>query len=309
MCNPKTIRTMKKILLCVSAVMAMMTLTALFSACSSSDEEKKATSSPLCFDGIKAEYEDEESGTRALSPVDNTIKTYWLKTDDVKVFRNNWQEELGTLHPEDDTDGSENVLRTKLAGDITSTHVKTSEELNLILPRATWQYTDQDGKLETISKQYDYATANVNVVFIDVNDNNKIYATTANFKTQQSIARFTLLDKKGNALLVPELTITAASNQLVTSCSLNGEATAKGPIVIKPSEPTNVFYVAIRNVNEGPDQYTLTAKVGEQVYTYTRSNITLANGRFKKFKVNMKLSDDTYTERDAYIDEGEEVWD
>ena len=93
-------------------------------------------------------------------------------------------------------------------------------------------------------------------------------------------------------------------------CSLNGTATDKGgALVIKLKQAGNVFYVAIRNDNESADQYTLTAKDDQgNVYSYTKSDVTLNKGTFKKYKVKMKLQDDTYTERDAYLDGGEEVW-
>jgi hypothetical protein len=96
----------------------------------------------------------------------------------------------------------------------------------------------------------------------------------------------------------------------VKACSLNGTATEKGgALVITPASATNVFYVAIRNDNEGSDQYTLTANVDGKVYTYTKSDLTLVRGNYKKVKVWMKYYDDTYTERDAYYNEdGEEVW-
>ena len=71
-----------------------------------------------------------------------------------------------------------------------------------------------------------------------------------------------------------------------------------------------MFYVAIRNDNEGKDQYTLTAKQADgKVLTYTKSDVELVRGNFKKIKVKMKFYDDTYTERDPYYNEdGEEVW-
>ena len=305
---------MKKILLSISAVMAMMAMTATFSACSSDDEQKPSNLGTLILDADKLNYTDAgESDTRALSVTGDVLKTFWTTTDLVTVYKNNWQDKIGELHPTSDTSGSATPTKTKLEGDHFITDgLKEGDALNLIYPRATWEYTNQDGTWETISKNYDYATANVSVVYIDASANNKVYGTTALFgAAQQAIARFTLLDTNNTAFNTTELTITTAGNQLVKKCSLNGTATDKGgALVIKPSAATNVFYVAIRNDNEAADQYTLTAKSSDgKVYSYTRSNVTLTKGTFKKYKVTMRLQDDTYTERDAYIDGGEEVWD
>lgn len=312
---------MKKILLSISALATILATTATFCACSSDDEQQEQpTLSTLTLDGIIANYtDDDEIGTRAISVDGNTLKTFWKTTDLVTVYNKNWQTKVGELNPQSDTQSTATPTKTKLTGDVSHSSLKTGDELNLIYPRTDWQYTGQDGTWESISEKYDYATANVNIVYIDASDKNKVYATTALFgKAQQAIVRFTILDSNGNNLSLPtypELTITAASNQLVTKCSLDGTATEKGAIVVTKKDATtvenanNVFYVAIRNDNASADQYTLTIKGADnKMYTYTKKDITFANGDFKKIKVKMKFYDDTYTERTAYDDKGEETW-
>lgn len=310
---------MKKYLFPVSAVAVMMAVTATFCACSSDDEQQKSsTSYLLSLDADKSAYVDPcVVGTRviSLSSDESMINTTWDQTDAVTVFKDNWQSQIGELHPDPTKvpEGS-SAQRTKLEGVISTNNLKTGDVLNLIYPRPIWDYTGQKGTIDDISKNYDYITTNVNVVYIDnKNASNPVYSTTALFgKAEQTIVRFTLLDALGNALSVPELSITTAGNQLVKKCSLNGNATESGgALVVTPASPTNVFYVAIRNDNLDADQYTLTAKTAEdgKLYTYTKSNLTLTRGNFKKVKVTMKYYDDTYTERDAYTNEaGEEVW-
>lgn len=310
---------MKKNLLSILAMTAMLAMTSVFTACSSDDDEQPATRSLLSLDGLISNYvNNEEGGTRAISVDGDVLKTFWKTSDLVNVYKDNWQTPVGELHPQSNTESTSTPTKTKLEGDVNSDNLKAGNELNLIYPRTPWQYTGQDGTWETISTTYDYATANVNVVYIDASDNNKVYATTALFgKAQQAIVRFTLLDSNGDALNLPdypELTITTAGNQLVTKSNLNGTATEKGALVItkktKATENTNnVFYVAIRNDNEGADQYNLSIKGSDnKMYTYTRTDVTIEKGTFKKYKVKMKFQDDTYTERDAYVDKGEEVW-
>lgn len=311
---------MKKILLSIPAVVAMMTLTTVFTACSSDNDEQQepTTRGTLILDADKSVYIDAgECGTRALSEEGTTIKTYWDKdADKVTVFANNWKNNIGTLTPQPNKvpDGS-SPQRTKLEGPITYSNLKVGDPLNLIFPRPEWQYTGQKGTIADISQNFDYITANISVVYIDPGDeNNPVYSTTALFgKAQQAIVRFTLLDGDGDPLELPdkpELSITTAGNQLVTKCNLDGTAAEKGgALVIKPESKTNVFYVAIRNDNEGNDQFTLSIKDSNGKFlTYTKSDINFARGIYKKIKVKMKFYDDTYTERTSYDDQGEETW-
>ena len=312
---------MKKILSSIPAVVAMMTMTTVFTACSSDgDGQQPSDLAKLIIDAEKSSYIDvdgEENGTRAiaLSGDESSINTSWIASDVVTVFKNDWQSQIGTLSPDVQTaqDKGFPANRTKLEGVITYNNLKAGDKLDLIYPRSTWDYTGQKGTIADISKNFDYITTRVNVVYIDKdNTRNPVYSTSAFFgKAEQTIVKFTLVNADGTALTVPELSITTAGNQLVKKCSLNGKATEKGgDLIVKPESSTNVFYVAIRNDNEGKDQYTLTAKQADgKVLTYTKSDVELVRGNFKKIKVKMKFYDDTYTERDPYYNEdGEEVW-
>lgn len=309
---------MKKILLSFSALAAMLATIATFSACSSDDEQQEPTTrSLLTLNADKSNYFDAgESGTRALSLSDdkNTITTSWVATEVVTVYKDNWKTKIGELNPKPDkVPASSSPQRTKLEGFITYNNLKAGDALNLIFPRPDWSYTGQKGTIEDISSNFDYITTTISVVYIDpTNQDNPVYSTTALFgKAHQSIVRFTLLKPDGGDLEVQELSITTAGNQLVKKCSLDGTATDKGgALVITSTTATNVFYVAIRNDNEGADEYTLTVKDSAgKIYTYTKSGVNFERGNYKKVKVTMGFHDNTYTERDAYYNEdGEEVW-
>ena len=310
---------MKKYLLSISAVTAMLAMTSVFTACSSDDDEQKSlTHGTLILDADKSNYADvDESGTRALAVDGTTIKTYWDKDKDkVTVFASNWKNSLGTLTPQPDkVPAGSPEYRTKLEGPITYSNLKVGDALNLIFPRPEWQYTGQKGTIEDISENFDYITTDISVVYIDPNTTgNPVYSTTALFgKAQQAIVKFTLLNGDGSALQLPdnpELSITTASNQLVTKCNLDGTAAEKGgALIIKKENSSNEFYVAIRNNNEDKDQYTLSIKdKNGKFLTYTKSDITFARGDYKKINVKMKFYDQTYTERVSYDDQGEETW-
>ena len=171
-----------------------------------SDEKPAA---PEGITAIRAAYEGE--GAPSMS---------WKEGDQVSVFPASWLTPLGTLTAAASDDGS-----TSLTGDLT-TLPAVNDNLNLLFPRATWDYTGQKGILlsdaNSIEKEYDYALADVTVNSVT---GNEIATTTANFQNQQAIVKFTLQDKGGNTINASSLNISAASNKLVKYKSYRGAGT------------------------------------------------------------------------------------
>lgn len=268
-------------------------------SCSSSDDPQ--ATKRLIIDAEKsADYVDVT--TRALSEGSGVIDFTWATTDNVFVYTSDWGTNLGKLNPKAAETGK---VRTKLDGDVSSSGVKVGDWLKLIMPRQTWDYTEQDGTLDKIASTYDYACAEAVVTKID---DGKIYAGNALFGSEQAIVKFVLQKNDGTALNVSALTISASSDKLVQKCSLNGTATAYGALTITPSGEKNVFYVALRNENTAADSYTLSAENCNDKYSYTKSNVTFTKGKFKTITVKMKFIDDTYTEREGYAGDGSEIW-
>ena len=283
----------------------IMTTTVAVSSCSSHDDGPQTTAE-LIIDAERGEYPD-NAQTRTLSD-DGTIAFIWTSNDKAFVYTNGWGTKLGELAP---MDGKTGTSKTKLDGIVSSNGVSVGDQLMLISPREEWNYTGQDGTLASISTKYDYSTASAQILYIDAENNNKIYATDAHFSPEQAIVKFVLKNSSGTAdLPVPSLTIIAGSGKLVTKCSLNGTATEYGNIVITPADgnPTNTFYVALRNDNSGADSYTLTVSTAGTVYTYSKSDVTFTKGKFRTVTVNMKDLNDTYTDRTGYDNEGNETW-
>ena len=272
-------------------------------ACSSDDEQQYTAS--LTLNVSKANY---DYGTRSIAYVDPNdptkgINTTWATTDKVAVYNSGWANKIGDLSPmADKTDGN----KTKLDGNVSSEGLNIGDRTELIMPRTTWSYADQDGTIATISSKYDYAIASAQVTFID--QNKKIYASDALFKTQQAIVRYII--KNGNdALNVSSMTIVAESGKLVKSRSLDGSSVEYGGLEIKPSSATNVLDVAIRNDNTEADKYTLTVKADDKIYSSTSKNAhTYTWGKFIIHEVDVNYVDDTHTERDTYQYQGTEEW-
>ena len=207
----------------IKILAALLIASATFVACSSDDDIISENQKPVNPTGKYTLTINASKGgdatTRALSldrnseNTKNVLNVKWASTDEVSVFpTSSWLTPLGTLTAAASDNGS-----TSLTGDLTSAP-STGDQLNLLFPRATWDYTGQTGVLlsdaNSIEKKYDYALANVEVASVD---GNTITTTgDAAFASQQAIVKFILKDQDNNPLNASGLTVSAASNKLVT---------------------------------------------------------------------------------------------
>ena len=208
----------------IRTLAALLMAGAAFTACSDKDEiigeqsVNPVTKYTMTINASKGE----DAQTRGLSLSGKTLNVKWANTDEVSVFpASSWLTPLGTLTAAASDNGS-----TSLTGDLTSAP-SAGAQLNLLFPRATWDYTGQTGVLlsdaNSIEKKYDYAQANVEVASVD---GNKITTTgDANFQSQQAIVKFILQDNGGNAINASSLTVSAASKKLVTGKGFNSKST------------------------------------------------------------------------------------
>jgi len=192
--------------------------------------------------------------TKALDLINDgaTLNAYWQSGESVKVFK------AGTLLGSLDVTPAEGEKPTTatLGGNIAG--LAQNDGLTLLLPRETWDYTGQNGKLtgeNSIEQKYAYATAEVNVTGIN---NNSVRTTNANFTNAESIYRFGF--KNGENYLSPKsFTVTSEGNKLVQSMSWNGSGwePAYGGLAVTPaSAPEDHFYyVSIRNDQTTADTY------------------------------------------------------
>lgn len=299
---------MKKILLSISAVAAMIAMTATFSACSSDDEQQSSNATMI----INASRGDYGGGTRQISLNDNdNIVTTWGSSDKVYAYKEGWTTPIGILSPDPNYPTNNNV--TKLKGDISPSGLSVGSNIDFIMPRDVWDYTGQDGTIATISSKYDYATARVQVTFFD--QNNKVYGTTAYFKTQQAIIKYELYYMDGTtekSLDAKTLTIVSGQGKLVKSLDLDGNNVVYGGLEVTSgaANGTSKFYVALRNDYKQADTYTLTAKdKNGTIYTSTTSQgHTYAYTDYICHKVVMSAYDDTHTERDVYQNKVDQTW-
>ena len=214
---------------------------------------------------------DKDNTTRSLSITDQgKLGVEWLKSEHVYVKKGDtWA--TGSLQPQ--TNGS----TTNLAGTLSDVTIAANDELTLQFPKSgDISYDGQDGILSTISANYDYAQASVTVASVDGNDIKTV--GPAHFTSQQAIVKFTIKDKSNDNLLN------------ATKLTINVNDSRKELIVEIPSS-TYIVYVAIPGFTS--KTITLSAVVGNEVYSYTKSDVTFTNGHY--YPITVKMTKQVHT--------------
>ena len=133
-------------------------------------------------------------------------------------------------------------------------------------------YANQEGSLEYISSNCDYATASVFVASIS---EGTIYtAGEVNFQNQQAIVKFTLKNDDGSS--------TIDAQELVID--VNGET-----YTITPTSATSQMYVAIPGFSD--QNLTMSATSGSDTYSKEVSDATLINGHY--YLITVLLNEQT----------------
>ena len=218
-----------------------------------------------------------DNTTKALSLDGTTLTVSWAQGESVTVYNVTRNADLeGSLVAQGD--GASTVLTGNLSGEIAEGDVLTLKFLNP-------DYSMQEGTLEYIAANCDYAEATVTVASVA---NGKITTTgDAVFENQQAIVKFTLKNSDGTETLsASQLVVTVGNNSYtVTTASATGE-----------------LYVAIPGFS-GQD-ITLTATDGVSNYSYTKSNVSFAAGEYYTIEVRPELVSVTWTDIDDYENGG-----
>ena len=214
-----------------------------------------------------------DNATKALSLDGTTLNASWAQGESVTVYNVTRNADLeGNLVAQGD--GASTVLMGTLSGEIAEGDVLTLKYLNP-------DYSVQEGTLEYIAANCDYAEATVTVASVA---NGKITTTgDADFQNQQAIVKFTLKNSDG--------TETLSASQLVV-------AVGNSSYTVTPSSATGELYVAIPGFS-GQD-ITLTATDGTSNYVYTKSNVSFATGQYYTIEVHPELVSVIWTDIDDY---------
>ena len=214
-----------------------------------------------------------DNATKALSLDGTTLNASWAQGESVTVYNVTRNADLeGSLVAQGD--GASTVLMGTLSGEIAEGDVLTLKFLNP-------DYSVQEGTLEYIAANCDYAEATVTVASVA---NGKITTTgDADFQNQQAIVKFTLKNSDG--------TETLSASQLVV-------AVGNSSYTVTPTSATGELYVAIPGFS-GQD-ITLTATDGTSNYVYTKSNVSFATGQYYTIEVHPELVSVIWTDIDDY---------
>lgn len=237
---------MKKNIFNIKTLAALLMAGAAFTACSNEDDlikEQPVNPTQKYIMTVNATKGD-DAQTRGLSLDGKTLSAKWANDDHVFVFPEAWSSTttltpIGTLTAAASATGS-----TSLAGEVETTNLNTGDKVQMLFPRATWDYTGQKGVLlakddadNAIETKYDYALATPEVTV----DGSNI-TTDAAFQSQQAIVKFNLQDAGGSAINATSLKIYANGGQLVQSRGMKKTYTPAG---WEPVSGENKYYVYI----------------------------------------------------------------
>lgn len=252
----------------------MVVAAVLLAACSADSvlgEKAQDGFFELTVNAVKGEG---EVTTRGLELSGKTLNAIWSSDDRVAALTDDWSSVVGTLTPST-TGTATTVLKSAM-----TTAVGKDTHLHLLFPRSTWDYTGQDGSLAGLNA-FDYALADVVVQRATATT---IHASDAVFSNQQAVVRFILTDQNGSAINASSLTIHDASGKLVQRVSAGTDQ--YGDLTISPKAAANEFYTAIRGVNSS--DLTLTATVGTDTYTCSKTGLTFVNSHYYACTVKMR---------------------
>ena len=227
------------------------------------DEEQAAQIYTLSVEAIKGEDAGDEKDTKALTLTGKTLNASWAVGEAVSVYNKTTDELLGGLLTAQEAGAS-----TTLKGSLTSTKgIHDGDELTLKF--LSPDYASQNGTLEYIAANCDYAEATVTVASL-TNGNITISESHADFQNQQAIVKFTLKNKAGSAIL--------NTNSLRISDGTN-------TYTINRSASADPFYVAIPGFSG--QTITMLASYGTGIYDYIKSNVSFTNGQYYEITVKM----------------------
>lgn len=189
-------------------------------------------------------------GTRALVDAGTTLSATWNLEDVVDVYKGT--EKVGTLSPD------KAAATATLSGVVRG--VAEGDELTLAFGTPD-NYATQDGTLEYIDANCNYAEATIQVTGIE---DNVVSTTAAAFENAQSITKFTF-------------------SKTLQSVTISGGAT---DIEVTLDTPGTDAYVAMPGTTE-KKTYTFIAHDEEGILMRGTKSATLANGKFYTASVRL----------------------
>ena len=150
-------------------------------------EESQVTETPEGPNAFILKIEAENASTKALTDLGQTLGSEWKQGDSVSVYNMTTKEAIeGWLYAE--ADGTSTTFSGTVAGNFNQGDI-------LLLEFLAPDYMKQDGTLEGLAAQCDYATSQVEVTAIDP-EAKTISTEQANFEKMQAVVKFNITNRK-----------------------------------------------------------------------------------------------------------------
>ena len=279
---------------------ALLMVSAMFTACSSSDNEVLNDqpivnpTAPKTYTMTVQATKGDDAATRGLSLNGNTLNVKWNEGEEVVVMQRTqvtpevWTS-LGKLKAKASDDAS-----TTLTGELQGLMDASGSTFPLVfyLHSIDMNYTEQNGVLDrddnatkSIEDNYDHAVSS-EVSDFTVDGNTVTVSGGVTLTSLQAIVKFTLVDAlTGNPLNATSLNI-KGSQYMIESLNPTTGPKLTHELTITPAPATNVIYAAIGSVENS--NFTLTATTEDnKTYTYEKSGVTFVEGKYYDVKVQM----------------------
>ena len=233
-------------------------------------EESQVTETPEGPNAFILKIEAENAATKALTDLGQTLGSEWKQGDSISVYNVTTKEAIkGWLYAE--ADGTVTTFSGTVAGNFNQDDV-------LLLQFLAPDYMQQDGTLEGLAAQCDYATSQVKVTAIDP-EAKTISTEQANFEKMQAVVKFNITNRKNPV-------------EPVKVTSFMGYGTLPGmltpfSIYVNPAVATDELYVGIPYIENL--KITFEAE-GEDGYAYRLivPDVSFEEGLYYRRTLNMK---------------------
>ena len=279
-----------------SVALALLIAGAAFTACSSSSDEiieqPVNPTEPMTYTmTIQATKGGDEATTRGLSLNGKTLNVKWYEGEVVEVYQGT--EKKGTLTAAASSNGT-----TTLTGEVST--LSEYSDIAFYLHSFDRDYQNQTGVLlkpetgedNSIETNYDFAQCSVAYNDITIDGTTISIPGGIALQSYQSIVKFTLTDKDGNALNVTKLTIEDTQNRILQYYRINP---ATGSFIddydkLEITSATNVIYAALSiwESYNGEGELFLTAEANGKTYVYGPKKVTFEHGKYYEVKVKMQ---------------------
>lgn len=233
-------------------------------------EESQVTETPEGPNAFILKIEAENAATKALTDLGQTLGSEWKQGDSISVYNVTAKEAIeGWLYAQ--ADGTSTTFSGTVAGNFNQGDI-------LLLKFLAPDYMEQDGTLEGLAAQCDFATSQVEVTAIDP-EAKTISTEQANFEKMQAVVKFNITNRKNP---VEPVKVTS----FMGYGKLPGEETPFG-IKITPAVATDELYVGIPYFKDM--KITFEAE-GEDGFDYRLivPEVSFEEGLYYRRQLNMK---------------------